>query len=125
MATVTTLKITENDLKNYAIVFDTESNERFSNDYFYQLSGRERDILLGYTPKTAKSAGKCSAAVIKQCRYPAFRIRLMCQNSGGKINPNDIRRNYEHDVECRSKNFCFVVDRNTENTVWDAICDEL
>jgi hypothetical protein len=123
MTSVATLKITEEGLKNYVILFDSKNNERFFNDYFYQLTGRERDMLLGYNPKSSGSVGHCSANAIKQGRYPAFRILLMCKNSKEKINPDVIRLNYEHAIECKSKNFWFVVDKNTENAVWDAICD--
>ena len=125
MTVVTALKISEEGLRHYTIVFEPKSNERFFQDYFYQLSGRQIDELFGYNKSKARgSVGKCSADAIKNGRYPAFRIRLMCKNSKGKIEADAIRSDYDHTVERRSS-FYFKVDENTENAVWNAICDGL
>jgi len=125
MAVATTLKIGEEGLKNYTIIFEPKSNERFVRENLYQLTGRERDELMGYKSRCTASMGKCSQYSIKKGKYPAFRMRLMLINSNGKIDPTSVRTDFEYIVECRFGNVWAIVDKNTENAVWDAVCDGL
>lgn len=128
MAVVSILKIREEDLKHYDIVFEPESNKRFFRENLYNRTGWERDKLMGYNTKTSASAGTCSQNAIRKGRYPAPRVRLMLVNSKGTeipINPKSTREDFKHFVERRYGNHKIVVDKNTENLVWDAICDGL
>ena len=123
--TSATLKISEEDLKNYAIVFSPQSNEKFFQNHFYRLTNRERDALLGYRHIGSNAAGSCSLQTIKKGRYPAHRIKLMCIKE--KIDPCKIKTRYETYVETihKHKHSPVKVDKLTEDLVWEAIGDGL
>ena len=118
-----TLRITDEDLgKYYIIFFDAETNESFCKRFLYSLTTRERDNLLGYNPRVKVGSSECA---MKKGRYPALRIKIMYRNSNGKINPNEIRSNFDNQVLRRHGNLWMPIDEKSKNAVWDAICDEL
>lgn len=119
MISTVTLKITENDLKRYTIVFNKESNQEFVKSYSYPLTQKKTDELLGYD--RGLSNGMCAHVHIKKGSYPAPRIKDMCKNSNGKIKPSEIRLKYGPTVELDHQR----VDKSTENAVWESIGDEL
>lgn len=122
MENINTLEITDEALgKYYIIEFDSESRERFFYEFLYSLTGRDRDKLLGYKTRTKGSVSSDSA--IKKGRYIALRFKNMCKNSGGKINPHEIRLSFNNNVLCRYGSSWVIVDENSKNAVWDAICD--
>jgi hypothetical protein len=123
-----TLAITDEDLrKYYTIVFSPESNTRFINEFLYPLTRRQIDELLGYSTRySARSTpGVCSYYIVKKGRYPALRFKIMCKNSGGKINPHEIRSDFDNDVLCKYGKSWITIDERSKNVVWDAICDGL
>jgi hypothetical protein len=126
MISASILKITDEDLRRYyTIRLDSDSNSRFFDEFLSSLDGRERDTLLGYRPTTGKYPGRSSGKAIRKGRYPALRFKNMCKNSDGKINPNEIRSNFNNDILCKYGSSWVVIDEKSKNIVWDAICDGL
>lgn len=122
MKTVTVLK-TE-DLKNYIIRFSPESNERFIQDFFYKITNRERDRLLGY-PSINQSPGGSSWKSVRTGKYQASRIRIMCMKE--KIDTRKLRTEYETSVEEAKigSHRPAKIDKFTEELVWNAIGENL
>lgn len=124
MKSASVLKITDEDLRKYYIIaFSPDSNSRFFNEFLNPLTARQRDELLGYSSRSNIGIGSYEA--IKKGRYPALRIKMMCRNSNGKINPHEIRLNFENDVLCKYGSSWVPIDEDSKNAVWKAICDGL